>query len=383
MPWMETSPMDARTRFVADDRLGLYSRSELCARYGISRKTGYKWLARYHQEGLPGLHNRSHAPHHCPRRIPQDMADLICNARHRHPDWGPEKLLDWLAPRHPHITQWPATSTVGDLLQRQGLVLTRRRRRSHQHPGAVPPHTQKPNDLWTADFKGQFNTGNGQWCFPLTIADQHSRFLLTCRSLPDVKTHSAFPVFERTFQLFGLPNAIRTDNGIPFASCSIHGLSRLNVWWMRLGIQHQRIRPASPQENGAHERMHKTLKAATCRPPKHTPNAQQRAFNDFRQLYNHERPHQALHGKTPSQCYQTSTRPFPKKLPPLEYPGHFLIKRVTEAGTIRLKDKLLFLANPLKFLHVGLEETDDGIWAIHFANVLLAKIDERDMILRE
>jgi len=305
------------------------------------------------------------------------------HARHRHPDWGPEKLLDWLAPRHPHITQWPATSTVGDLLQRQGLVLTRRRRRSHQHPGAVPPHTQKPNDLWTADFKGQFNTGNGQWCFPLTIADQHSRFLLTCRSLPDVKTHSAFPVFERTFQLFGLPNAIRTDNGIPFASCSIHGLSRLNVWWMRLGIQHQRIRPASPQENGAHERMHKTLKAATCRPPKHTPNAQQRAFNDFRQLYNHERPHQALHGKTPSQCYQTSTRPFPKKLPPLEYPGHFLIKRVTEAGTIRLKDKLLFLANPLKFLHVGLEETDDGIWAIHFANVLLAKIDERDMILRE
>jgi transposase InsO family protein len=375
--------MQTRTRFVADDRLGLYSRAELCARYGISRKTGYKWLSRYHQEGVPGLQDRSHAPHHCPHRIPQDMAELICNARDRHPDWGPEKLLDWLAPRHPHITQWPAKSTVGDLLLREGKIPKQRRKRSHQHPGCIPPHTQQPNDLWTADFKGQFTTRNGTWCFPLTIADQHSRFLLACRGLPNVKTLSAFPVFERTFRHFGLPNAIRTDNGVPFASCSIHGLSTLNVWWMRLGIQHQRIRPASPQENGAHERMHKTLKAATCRPPKHTPNAQQRAFNNFQQLFNHERPHQALDGKTPSQCYQPSTRPFPNKLPPLEYPGHFLVKRVTEAGTIRLKDQLLFLANPLKFLHVGLEETDDGIWGIHFANVLLAKVDERDMILRE
>jgi len=383
MPWMETSPMQSRTRFVADDRLGLFSHTELCARYSISRKTGYKWLARYHHEGLDGLQDRSHAPHHCPHRISQDMADLICSARRLHPDWGPEKLLDWLAPRHPHITHWLATSTVGDILKRMGMVPKQRRTRSHHHLGSIPPHTQQPNDLWTADFKGQFHTGNGACCFPLTIADHHSRFLLTCRSLPNVNTLSAFPLFERTFQLFGLPNAIRTDNGIPFASCSIHGLSQLNVWWMRLSIQHQRIRPASPQKNGAHERMHKTLKAATCRPPKHTLGAQQRAFTNFRHLYNHERPHQALHGNTPGPCYQPSLRPFPSKLPPLEYPGHFLIKRVTEAGTMRLKDKLLFLANPLKFLHVGLEETDDGIWSIHFANVLLAKVDERDMILRE
>jgi transposase InsO family protein len=312
--------VEERERFIADDRHGLYTRAELCARYGISRKTGYKWLERYNEEGRRGLKDRSHAPHSCPHRIPPEIADLICAARQKHPDWGPGKLLDWLAPRHPEIAEefWPAASTAGDLLARAGLVKKRRRHRPHQHPGVVPPTTAAPNDLWTTDFKGQFPTRDGVWCFPLTIADQHARYLLACRGMLNVRGRGARPIFERTFREFGLPRAIRTDNGVPFATRGIHGLSQLNVWWMRLGVQHQRIHPASPQENGAHERMHKTLKAGACRPPRATLAAQQRAFNRFRTLYNDERPHAALGGRTPSSCYSASPRPFPERLPPLE-----------------------------------------------------------------
>ncbi len=258
MPWQENTSMDQRERFILDDRRGLYTRAELCERYGISRKTGYKWLARYDAEGRPGLQERSHAPHHCPHRIAPEMATLLCDARRHHPSWGPAKLLAWLAPRHPEVTDtsWPAISTAGDLLAREGLVKKRRRRRVHRHPGVVPPVTIAPNDLWPADFKGQFPTRDGVWCYPLTITDQHTRYLLTCKGLPNVRGEGARPVFERTFREFGLPRAIRTDNGVPFANTGLHGLTQLNVWWMRLGIQHQRIHPGSPQENGAHERMH-------------------------------------------------------------------------------------------------------------------------------
>jgi transposase InsO family protein len=377
--------MEERAQFIADERRGLYTRTALCARYGISRKTGYKWLDRYDAEGRHGLRDRSHAPHCCPHRIVSDMADLLCAARRRHPDWGPEKLLDWLAPRHPEIAadEWPAVSTAGDLFVREGLVKHRRRRRPHQHPGVVPPTTHAPNDLWTTDFKGQFPTRDGVWCFPLTISDQHARYLLACRGLPNVRGSGARPVFERAFREFGLPRAMRTDNGGPFATNGIHGLSQLNVWWMRLGIQHQRIHPASPQENGAHERMHKTLKAGACRPPRANLAAQQRAFNTFRVLYNEERPHATLGGKTPSSRYTASSRPFPEHLPPLEYPGHFLVKRITNAGTFRFQHKLLFIANALKQHHIGLEETGDGIWSIYFGTVLLAKVDEREMIIRD
>lgn len=385
MPWLETSSMEQRERFIADDRRGLYSRAEPCARYGISRKTGYKWLARYHEDGRRGLRERSHAPHHCPHRIAPAMAELLLAARRTHPAWGPGKLLDWLAPRHPRIpaADWPAVSTVGDLLARAGLVKRRRRRRPHQHPGVVPPTTAAPNDLWTTDFKGQFPTRDGVWCYPLTISDQHTRYLLACKGLPNIKGRGARPVFEHTFLEFGLPRAIRTDHGVPFATCGIHGLSQLNVWWVRLGIQHQRIRPASPQEHGAPERMHRTLKAGACRPPRANLAAQQRAFNRFRTLYNEERPHDYLGGRPPGSCYTASPRPYPERLPPLEYPGHFLVKRVTNAGTFRLKHKLLFIANALKQHEVGLEEADDGIWSIYPGTLLLGKVDEREMIIRD
>ena len=381
MPWLETDPMDQRTNFITDHRQDLYAMAALCARYGISRKTGYKWLARYAEEGRQGLGDRSRAPHHCPHRIPEALATLLCITRRHHPDWGAGKLLDYLAPRHPG-TAWPAISTVNDLLGRHQLLTRRRRRRPHRHPGVVPPTTTAPNDLWTADFKGQFPTGDGVLCYPLTIADQHTRFLLTCHGLPSTHMVGARTGFERAFRTYGLPTAIRTDNGVPFAGGGLHGLTQLNVWWMRLGIQHQRIQPGRPQQNGAHERMHRTLKRAAIRPPRGAAAAQQRAFNRFRTEYNEERPHAALGGQTPAAHYHASPRPYPRGLPPQEYPGHFLVKRVTRAGTFRFQHRLLFISNPLKGHRIGLEEVDDGVWAIYFNDVLLAKLDERDDIIR-
>ena len=381
MPWLETAPMEQRERFVRDDRLALYTMTELCDRYDISRKTGYKWLERFDAGGRAGLSDRSRAPHQCPHRITEHVAQLICLARRQHPSWGPEKLLQWLGPRHPDI-DLPAVSTAGDLLARKGLVKKRRRRRPHLHPGVVPAVTTQPNDLWTADFKGQFRTRDGIYCYPLTIADQHTRFLMACHGLLSTKGHGVRPVFDRLFREYGLPRAIRTDNGVPFATTGIHGFSQLNVWWLRLGIQHQRILPGQPQQNGAHERMHKTLKGDAIRPPRATLAAQQRAFNRFRGMYNTERPHKFLRGRTPGSLYRPSTRPYTGELPPIEYPGHFLVKRITNAGTFRFKKRLLFIANALKQHTIGLEEIADGIWSIHFCRVLVGRLDERDYIIR-
>jgi putative transposase len=381
MPWLETAPMEQRERFIRDWQLGLYTMTELSARYGVSRKTGYKWLERFDEGGRQALGDRSRAPHSCPHRIADEIATLICAARRQHPSWGPEKLLQWLGPRHPDLAL-PATSTAGDLLARRGLVKKRRRRRPHRHPGVVPAVTVRPNDLWTADFKGHFRTGDGIYCYALTIADQHTRYLLACHGLLSTKGQGVRPVFDRLFRDYGLPGAIRTDNGVPFATTGIHGLSQLNVWWMRLGIQHQRILPAHPQQNGAHERMHKTLKGDAIRPPRATLAAQQRKFNRFRREYNEDRPHQTLRGRTPASLYQPSRRTYTGTPPPIEYPGHYLVKRITNAGTFRFKKRLLFIANALKQHTIGLEEVADGIWSIYFCQVLLARLDERDYVIR-
>ena len=381
MPWLETVPVEERERFIDDYRLGLYTMTELCARYAVSRKTGYKWLDRYDGGGRPALNDRSRAPHRCPHKITDVVAQLLLAARRQHPDWGPEKLLQWLAPRHPAVA-WPAISTAGDLLVRHGLVKKRRRRRPFQHPGVVPPVTSAPNDLWATDFKGQFRTGDGIYCYPLTVTDQHTRFLLACQGLLSTRGTGVRPIFDRLFREYGLPRAMRTDNGVPFASTSLHGLTSLNVWWLRLGIQHQRILPAHPQQNGAHERMHKTLKQGAIRPPRATLVVQQRAFNRFRQEYNDERPHQFLRGRTPGALYRPSPRMYTGTLPVLEYPGHCLVKRVTNAGTIRFKTRLLYLSTALKAHRVGLEEIDDGIWSLHFCHVLLGRIDERKALVK-
>jgi putative transposase len=261
-------------------------------------------------------------------------------------------------------------------------VRRRRRRHPRQHPGVVPIATAAPNDLWTADFKGQFRTGNGVYCYPLTIADQHTRFLLRCHGLLSTETALARPVFERTFREFGLPRAIRTDNGVPFATSALHGLSHLNVWWMRLGIVHQRIHPGQPQENGAHERMHRTMKRRAIKPVQRTCAGQQKQFDAFRLEYNTERPHEALGQETPGSVYRGSARPYPTRLPVPEYPRHFLVKHVTDAGTFRFQQHLLYIANALVDQWIGLEETDDGVWSIYFNTVLLATLDERDFLIR-
>jgi transposase InsO family protein len=378
MPWRETSPVEERERFIKDLRHGLFTMPELCQRYGISRKTGYKWAGRYEERGWDGLVDRSRAPKTCPHRIDALVGRMICDVRRKHPSWGPFKILQYLEPRYPEI-EWPAISTMGDLLIRRGLVKKRRRRRKHPHPGTVPGVTEYPNDIWTADFKGQFKLGAGVYCFPLTIADQHTRYLLSCWGLLDTKTVGARRVFERMFYEYGIPKAIRTDNGVPFATSAVHGLSSLNVWWLRLGIEHQRIRPASPQENGRHERMHRTLKAETTRPPKATLSAQQRAFDRFREIYNEERPHQALNGQTPASQYRPSNREYNgSRLPPFEYPGHYIIKRITNAGTLKLQGKLLYLSTALRQQLVGLEEVDDGVWSIWFCRHEVARVSERD-----
>jgi putative transposase len=381
MPWLETAPMEQRERFVREWQIGLYTMTELCARYDVSRKTGYKWLTRFDECGRQGLQDRSRAPHRCPHRISDTVAQALCEARRQHPSWGPAKLLIWLSSRQPEL-ELPAVSTAGDLLARRGLVKKRRRRRQYRHPGVVPPITTQPNDLWTADFKGHFRTRDGIYCYPLTIADQHTRYLLACHGLLTTKGQGVRPVFDRLFRELGLPSAIRTDNGVPFATTGIHGLSQLNVWWIRLGIQHQRILPAHPQQNGAHERMHRTLKGEAIRPPRYNLSMQQRAFNHFRRVYNDERPHEALEGETPASRYRPSPRSYTGVLPPIEYPGHFIVKRVTSAGTIRFKKRLLFIANSLQQDLVGLEEIDDGIWSLYFCQVLLGRIDERDYVIR-
>jgi transposase InsO family protein len=368
--------MDERARFIDAYRTGGFTMTELCARFGISRRVGYKWLARYDAEGKAGLHDRSRAPHHCPHRIDDAVAGLLVATRRKRRAWGPEKLLDYLRPRYPGI-DWPAVSTVGDLLERRGLVTPRRRRYKAAHPGVGPPVTRAPNDLWTADFKGEFRTGDGEDCYPLTVADLHTRYLLECRGLRSTRTMGAQAVFERLFREYGRPRGLRTDNGVPFATTGLHGLSTLAVWWIHLGIQPRRILPAHPQQNGAHERMHKTLKREAIRPPRATLAAQQRAFDRFRGVYNTERPHRALGGATPASRYRPSPRPYPDPLPPIEYPGHFAVREITAAGTFRFKDKLLFLSNALRHYPVGLEEVEDGIWSVYFCHVLLARIDER------
>jgi transposase InsO family protein len=278
---METNPTEQRLCFARDYESGQWSMVELCERYGVTRPTGYKWVQRYRDEGEAGLLERARVPRSCPHRTPARIEELILAARREY-GWGAKKLLQVLARRHAKLP-WPARSTVNEILERHGKLRKNRRRKKWSHPGAAPLETERPNQVWPADFKGQFKTRDGRYCFPLTVTDHFSRTLLLCKGLPSVKTQGAKPALRRLFQAVGLPEAIRTDNGVPFASTGIHGLCALNVWWMKLGIVHQRIPPSSPQENGAHERMHRELKRETARPPASHLRGQQRKFDRFRQ----------------------------------------------------------------------------------------------------
>lgn len=376
MPWNEVTKMDERVRLVGDHSSGLYTVTELVERHGISRKTGYKWIGRYGEEGVEGLRDRSCAPHSCPHQTPEWIERRVLEAREAHPRWGPKKLLAVLKKAEPELA-WPVTSTVGAILKRHGLIEGRERRYRHVHPGRPVVEAIEPNDVWSSDFKGQFRLGNREYCYPLTVLDGVSRYLVGCQGRSSVCERGAREVFERLFEEYGLPWQMLTDNGTPFSSPGLCGLSRLSVWWIKLGIQPLRIERGHPEQNGRHERMHSTLKAETTRPPGGSMRAQQRTFDRFRREYNEERPHEALDQRPPGSVYRPSERRYPRREPSVEYPGHYEVRRVKHSGEIRWQGENKFLTRALAGEWVGLEEIEDGIWSLYFSRVELCRIDER------
>lgn len=382
MPWPEESTMDLRRQFVRDAQRGLATVTELCAAYQISRKTGYKWLDRYDAGGLSALADQSRRPRTTPHAVDPALIARVLAARHRHPTWGPRKLLQLVRQQAP-TQAWPARSTVARYLAQAGLVVTPRRVRRPGHPGRPQAPMAAPNAIWTADFKGQFRTGDGQWCYPLTVADGYSRMLLVCRALTSTRVVEARPWFLRAFQEFGLPERIRTDNGVPFATQALARLSPLSVWWIRLGILPDLIEPASPQQNGRHERMHRTLKRDTTRPPRATRRAQQAGFDAWRTEYNTLRPHEALGDTPPAAHYTPSPRAMPARLPPLEYPGHYTVRRVSTNGGIRWHAQWVNVTQTLGGEYVGLVEIDDGEWEVYFGPLRLGRFHERTLCIED
>jgi transposase InsO family protein len=374
--------MDQRTQFIADFLRETLSVTELCDLYRVSRKTGYKWINRYLRHGPVGLTEHSRRPACSPNATPEEIVQVFLEVRRRHPSWGAKKLLTIVHKRHP---RWdlPGRSTVCDILSRHGMVPKKRNRRRIGHPGKPTSAILAPNDTWCADFKGQFKTGDGIYCYPLTVTDGYSRYLLGCQGLLTTAVKEAKPVFTRLFKEFGLPARIRTDNGVPFATNTLARLSSLSAWWVRLGVLPELIEPSKPQQNGRHERMHKTLKAEATKPPAGNIQAQQRKFNRFREEFNQERPHEALDQQTPGSLYVPSSRQMPNKLPPLEYPDRFEVRYVSANGGIRWNNGWLNVSIVCVGEYVGLEEIDDGVWNIYFGPLKLGRLLERHMRIED
>jgi transposase InsO family protein len=382
MTWKETDPVKERLKFVELCLKGRYEMSALCALFEISRKTGYKYIERFREGGREGLVDRSRAAHQHPNATPAEIAVRIIAAKRAHARWGPEKLLDYLLREEPDAA-WPAVSTAGAILKREGLVKARRGRRVIAPPSRPPidPIT-RPNQLQNLDYKGQFRTRDGRWCYPLTATDSWSRKLLVCQGFVGPTYENTRAALERSFREYGLPDAIRMDNGSPFVSTqSLGGLSRLGVWLSKLQITLIRTRPGSPQDNGLHERMHRTLKEETALPPAANLEAQQKRFDAFMVEYNEVRPHQALDGRSPSSLYTASTRSYPRRLATVEYPGHFETRAVRSDGTMKWKGQRFVIGLALAGERVGLEETVYGIWSIYFGTLMLGILDETDGVI--
>jgi transposase InsO family protein len=375
MPWKEACQVDQRVRFILEWRGGEMSRTALCRLFGISRQTGYKWANRF-QKSLKwkDAEDRSRRPHYSPRATPLKLERLIVSQRKQFPLMGPVPIRKRLQLLWPKI-DWPAASTIGAILKRRGMVPVRQRR--HRLPPRTRPFSacREPNDVWCIDFKGQFETRDGRLCYPLTIMDAASRFLLACVAFHSPTLDNVRTVVEDVFRSYGLPKAIRSDNGEPFVAVAAPaGLSQLSAWWAKLGIRLERIDPGKPQQNGRHERMHLTLKLATCNPPRSRLWHQQRAFDRFRQMYNHERPHQALELATPASLYQPSSRQLPESLPPMYYPFSDCY-RVKADGSIRWNNGKLFVSTSLAGELIGINQLDSRYAQVAFANVLLGLID--------
>jgi transposase InsO family protein len=373
MPWKECSVMDERLRFVAK-LLDGESMSEVCRQFGISRKTGYKIFARYKDQGLEALSDRSRRPVRYANQLPPQIENRIVTLKQEKPHWGARKIRELLVRRLPGDMRIPAKSTIHAVLHRHGLVKGIGRPR-HRAQGTPLSSGLAPNDLWCADFKGEFKLGNGQYCYPLTVTDHASRYLLLCEALDSVREDTAITAFQQLFVERGLPAAIRSDNGVPFASPNaLFNLSKLSVWWLRLGIAIERIRPGRPQQNGRHERMHLTLKKEATRPPGMNSLQQQARFDVFVKEFNNERPHEALAMKMPREAYSPSPRPYLGLLD-LHYPLHDRDALVTACGRICMHRKKINISCVLAGQRVGIKEVDDGIWIVSFMHYDLGYID--------
>jgi putative transposase len=388
MPWQMTSSMDERVRFIAEHQTNLFTMTELCEQFGISRKTGYKLLHAYEREGPSGLVERSRRPHSSPNATGSDVVTAVLACRKDHPRWGPKKLRAYLQHHRPRLRRadrWPGVSTVARILAKHGCVdvsSSPGRRRWPSVAAAKRAPGTAPNMVWTVDYKGEFRTSNGQWCYPLTVMDAFSRYLLACQGFLGPTDAATRMAFRRAFDIFGLPERIRSDNGTPFAGPGVAGLSPLAVWWIRLGIGIERIDRGHPEQNAEHERMHRTLKAETTRPPAANLRQQQRRFVTFQREYNTQRPHEALAFEVPATRYGVSPRAYPRRLPSIEYPGHFEVRRVYSHGDIRWGNRRLFLSQALANEYIGLEEISDGIWDLCFASMRLARLNQSTGALR-
>jgi putative transposase len=372
MPWKESKTMDLRVQLIHDHEGG-ESISALSEIYGVARKTIYKWLERHDAAGVAGLADRSRAPQHCPHKLSADVIAEIIAARQRW-NWGPRKLRVKLAAAQPKIT-WPADSTIGEVLKRAGLT-HRRKPRVRTPPYGQPfASIDAANQTWCADFKGWFRTADGTRCDPLTITDAHSRYLLRCQITPKADSIHVAAIFDAAFREYGLPLVIHTDNGVPFASCAPGGLSRVSMRWVKLGIVPQRSRPASPQDNGRHERMHATLKQATLQPPERNARRQQDAFDRFLHEYNHDRPHEALDDATPASCYTASCRQMPRRVPELDYGDDVMVRRISQQGSLKVNGERTFVSEIFAHEWMGLRALDERYAEVLYGPVTVGFLD--------
>jgi transposase InsO family protein len=380
MPWKASSVMEEKLRFVFEYQQRERTMTELCERYGIARETGYVWLRRYQAVGLEGLREKSRAAERHSNQTAAEIEQMVLELRQAHMSWGPRKLKRILERDEPG-RRWPAVSTIGEMLRREGLVVARKKR--FKTPPYTQPlaHADQANRLWCADFKGWFRTGDGERIDPLTITDAHSRYLLRCQAVEKTDTARVQAIFEAAFREYGMPEAIRTDNGAPFASRAVAGLSRLAVWWMKLGIVPERIEAGHPEQNGRHERMHRTLKQEVTHPVAGNRREQQRMMDKFREEYNQVRPHEALEMQTPAAIYAASPRRFPRRLPGPEYPDTMLVRTVQHKGDFRWKKHEVFVSEVLWGERIGLLPVDEHCYTVYFAQFPIARFDSRHAYL--